>query len=229
VMDRISDPEHGLAFEFPSDTAAPTAHVLTGHNNGVITINIAEADDAEREKRRVKLREPYRTLLGHFRHEGGHYFWDRLVKGSAWLQKFRAAFGDERCDYGAALDRHYKEGPPADWQECFVSAYASVHPWEDWAETWAHFLHMTDTLETAAACGLSLRPRRRDEPALPKIRADARASFDSLMEDWFALTYVLNNLNRGLGHPDAYPFVLPTAAIDKLRLVQEIILSAQRH
>jgi hypothetical protein len=226
LTDRTSDPENGLAFEFRSDTAATA--VLTGHNHGVITVNIAEADDVEREKRRVNLREPFRTLLGHFRHESGHYYWDRLVKGNAWLEKIRAAFGDERCDYAAALEQHYQHGPPADWQQWFVSAYASVHPWEDWAETWAHFLHMSDALETAAACGVSLRPHRKDEPALPKIRADARAPFDAVMENWFALTYVLNNLNRGLGHQDAYPFVLSTPAIEKLRLVHEIITSSRQ-
>ena len=144
------------------------APVLTGHADGVITVNIAEADDAEREKRRTAMHEPYRTLLGHMRHESGHYYWDRLIAGTPELDEFRSLFGDERADYAASLGAHYDRGAPADWQERFVSAYASSHPWEDWAETWAHYLHMVDTLETAAACGLSLQPRRRDEPALPK-------------------------------------------------------------
>src|SRR5207302_77798 len=134
--------------------------------DGVITLNVAEADDAQREKRRLQMHEPYRTLLGHFRHEIAHYYWDRLVKDGPLRDGFRARFGDEREDYGAALRRHYQQGPPADWQARFVSAYASAHPWEDWAETWAHYLHMADALETAIACGLSLRPRRGDEPSL---------------------------------------------------------------
>ena len=143
--------------------------MLTGHADGVITVNIAEADDAERERRRTAMHEPYRTLLGHMRHESGHYYWDRLIAGTPELDEFRSLFGDERADYAASLSTYYERGAPADWQERFVSAYASAHPWEDWAETWAHYLHMVDTLETAAACGLSLTPRRRDEPALPKM------------------------------------------------------------
>jgi hypothetical protein len=221
----IEDPHKGLAFEFRSDGGADSAGapVLTGHNNGVITINVAEADDAEREKRRTQLHEPYRTLLGHFRHEIGHYYWDRLVNESEWLEAFRERFGDERLDYAQALGQHYQQGPPADWQDRFVSAYASAHPWEDWAETWAHFLHMSDTLETAAACGLTLRPRRADEPSISKVAAVGSASFDAMIQDWFALTYVLNNLNRGLGLPDGYPFVLSAVAIEKLGFVHDVV------
>ena len=167
VPSRTDDPEHGLAFEFLADPEPGGPPVLTGHADGVITINIAEADDAERERRRAAMHEPYRTLLGHMRHESGHYYWDRLIRGTTSdLDAFRAIFGDERADYAAALARYYQTGRPADWQDQFVSAYASAHPWEDWAETWAHYLHMVDTLETAAACGLSLRPRRADEPTL---------------------------------------------------------------
>src|SRR5205085_11879455 len=127
--------------------------------------NVAEVDDAERERRKKELGEPYRTLLGHFRHEIGHYYWTRLVDDTR-RTRYREVFGDEREDYAKALDRHYRGGAPADWQGRFVSAYASAHPWEDWAETWAHYVHMTDTLETANECGLSLRPPRADEPSL---------------------------------------------------------------
>ena len=227
VVNKADDPAGGLAFEFLADAADPEAPpVLTGHAGGVITINVAEADDAERERRRHALHEPYRTLLGHVRHEVGHYYWDRLVAGTGWLDAFRARFGDETADYRAALQRHHETGPPADWQQRFVTAYATAHPWEDWAETWAHYLHMTDTLETAAACGVSIRPRRRDEPALPRVPAQAGspdAAFDRLMASWFPLTYVLNNLNRGLGVPDAYPFVLTGPAIEKLRFVHDVV------
>jgi hypothetical protein len=220
---KISDPEQGLAYEFLVDLPATPA--LTGHSQGVITLNIAEADDAEREKRRVQLHEPYRTLLGHFRHEVGHYYWERLIASSDRLETFRQLFGDEREDYEEALKRHYKQGAPAAWQQRFVSAYASAHAWEDWAETWAHYLHMTDTLETAAACGLSLRPHRQDEPSLKTdVPGDRSNSFEQMISDWFPLTYVLNNLNRGLGLPDGYPFVLSTPAIDKLRFVHETVV-----
>ena len=230
VENKYDDPEHGLAYDFlasPDDPEAPP--VLTGHADGVITLNIAEADDVERERRRHDLHEPYRTLLGHFRHEVGHYYWDRLIKDTPRIDLFRERFGDEREDYAQALQRHYQQGAPVDWQERFVSAYASSHPWEDWAETWAHYLHMTDTLETAAACGLSLRPGRTDEPTLktpPPAPGSRRfASFDRVIESWFPLTYVLNNLNRGMGLPDGYPFVLSRPAVDKLRFVHETLNS----
>jgi len=230
VVDKATDPVGGLAFEFMADPVDPAAPpLLTGHQDGVIRINLAEADDAQREQRRSSLNEPYRTLLGHFRHEVGHYYWDRLIDGSARLEAFRVQFGDERQDYAAALQVHYQQGAPADWPEHFVSAYCSSHPWEDWAETWAHYLHMEDTSETAAACGLSLRPSRRDEPSLPRIpeaRNGTAVSFDEMITRWFPITYVLNHLNRGMGLPDGYPFVLSSPAIDKLRFVHDTI--AQR-
>jgi hypothetical protein len=213
------DPESGLVFEFMED-------VLTGHASGVITVNIREADDAERVRRRVELNEPYRTLLGHFRHESGHYYWDRLVAHSPRLAPFRELFGDERADYDAALKRNYGEGPPAGWQDRYVTAYAAMHPWEDWAETWAHYLHMVDTLETAAACGISIEPPRTDEPTLKDVPNPVKGpvSFDRLMDSWGPITYVLNNLNRGLGTDDAYPFVLSQPAVNKLRFVHETIV-----
>jgi hypothetical protein len=235
IVARADDPDHGLAYEFRGDADVPEGAVLTGHANGVITVSIAEADDAERERRRLQLHEPYRTLLGHFRHEVGHYYWDRLVKDGPHLERFRALFGDERADYGAALQAHYRDGPPADWQQRFVSAYAASHPWEDWAESWAHYLHMTDTLETAVANGLSLQPAGAEEPTFHAGQLDpqtatrpdpAQGAFERLIESWFPIAYVLNNLNRCLGMPDAYPFVLSTPAIDKLRLVHEIIREA---
>ncbi len=229
VENKSDNPGRGLAFRFLADTGDPAAGpVLTGHADGVITINIAEADDAERERRRLQLHEPYRTLLGHFRHEVGHYYWDRLIKDTPMIGAFRERFGDERADYSKALERHYQEGPPEDWASRFVSAYAASHPWEDWAETWAHYLHMTDSLEIAAACGLSLRPRRPDEPTLKAAADPATAgtdSFNELIESWFPLTYAVNNLNRCLGQPDGYPFVLSTPAIEKLRLVHLAITS----
>lgn len=230
VLNRIDDPKRGLAFEFladpePEEGKDPTP-VLTGHANGVITINVAEADDAEREKRRLQLHEPYRTVLGHFRHEVGHYYWDRLIANSQHLDAFRTIFGDERADYGESLQKHYNNGPPPDWQDRCVSAYSTAHPWEDWAETWAHYLHMVDTLETGAACGVSLRPPRKGEPTVrtvPDPLDDQPEPFEDLIESWLALTYMLNNLNRGLGLPDGYPFVLSVPAIAKLKFVHEVI------
>ena len=219
---RAEDPEHGLQFEFLED-APDGQSVMTGHDHGLITMNIAEADDAHRERTRVSLHEPYRTLLGHFRHEAGHYYFDRLIAGTRWLEPFRRCFGDERADYAAALASHYAEGPAPAWAERYVSAYASVHPWEDWAETWAHYLHIVDTLDTATASGLALLPEHADEPVLVDQTPVDEANFDGLMARWFPLTYVLNSLNRSLGMPDGYPFAPAPPVIDKLRFVHRVI------
>jgi hypothetical protein len=218
-----AEPETGLAFQFLED-GVTDQHVMTGHANGVITLNIAEADPAERERTREQMHERYRTLLGHFRHESGHYYFDRLVVGSEWIDEYRALFGDERQDYGEALKRHYAEGPAADWASHFVSSYASSHPWEDWAETWAHYLHMLDTLETANACGLSLHPVKADEPELERAAVPTKTdSIDKIVRDWFALTYVLNSLNRSIGMPDSYPFTLSTPVLEKLGFVHKVV------
>jgi hypothetical protein len=220
---KITAPETGLAFQF-LDNAISDQHVMTGHDNGLITLNIAEADPAERERTREQMQERYRTLLGHFRHESGHYYFDRLVVDTDWIGPFRALFGDERADYGVALARHYQQGPVPDWEQRFVSSYASSHPWEDWAETWAHYLHMLDTLETAGACGLSLHPVKPGEPSLEASASQLKTgAFDETLHDWFALTYVLNSLNRSIGMPDSYPFKLSTPVLEKLEFVHRVV------
>lgn len=225
VASKVDDPEHGLAFELRSEAPDGEGPVITGHAHGVITLNVAEADDVERERIRKQFHEPYRTLLGHFRHESGHYYWDRLIRDREPAEAFRERFGDERADYGEALKRHYALGAPGDWQDRFVSTYASAHPWEDWAETWAHYLHITDTLETAAACGLSIDPPDPERPVLTPDPPVA-LSFEATIERWFTVTFVLNNLNRGLGLADGYPFVLSQAVVDKLRFVHDAIEAA---
>ena len=227
VIPKSENHAQGLAFEFLEDYSdGDSKRVLTGHDNGLITLNIAEADDVHREKERTLQKEPYRTLLGHFRHEIGHYFWDRLIAHGPLLEAFRSAFGDERVDYQAALQRHYRDGPPLRWERHFISAYATMHPWEDWAESWAHYMHMVDALETAGATGLALRPKRSDEPRMQPPSDPLHPGyrdFDSMVESWLSLTYVLNNLSRGLGLPDSYPFVLSAPAIDKLRFIHDTI------
>lgn len=225
---RDEDPD-GLAFEFlvpgaamPDGSVEP---VMTGHANGVITINLAEADDAERERMRNEMGEAYRTLLGHFRHEIGHYYWDRLIAETDLLQKFRDTFGDERRDYTQAVEQHYAFGPPADWQNNFVSAYASSHPWEDFAETWAHYFHMIDTLESARAFGLSVRPRLAAAAELgTTINFDPHdAKVEQIVAAWTGLSVAVNEINRSMGLPDLYPFVLtPTVAV-KLTFVHDCI------
>lgn len=228
-IDDPERPQNELRFELLQGQAGHP--VLTGHRDGVITLNVSEADDVERERLRSLFEEPYRTVLGHLRHEAGHFYWERLVRGTNRLEAFRSRFGDETGDYGEALAQHYAAGARADWHENFISAYASVHPWEDWAETFAHYLHMTDTLETARCCGLTLRPRHHDEPVLaaPPLGEDMmHASFDSLVRSWTPVTYLLNNLNRGLGLRDAYPFHLTPPVIEKLRFVHDSVHSARR-
>jgi len=222
---RAEDPE-GLAFDFIAPSPCPAgAPVMTGHANGLITINLAEADDAERERQRNQMGEPYRTLLGHFRHEIAHYYWSRLIENSNRLEEFRALFGDEQQDYADALQKHYADGPPADWPTHFVTAYASAHPWEDFAETWAHYFHMVDTLETAHAFGLSVRPRVAKGAVLAtRIDFDSHhAAMDRLIDAWLPLTFAANSINRSMGLPDLYPFVLSPTVIAKLTFVHDRI------
>jgi hypothetical protein len=227
--------EAGLGFRFLADGPGDRdgVRVLTGHDNGVITINIEEADPVTREAARRSMGEDYRTLLGHFRHEIGHYYWDVLVAHDTdRLEQCRALFGDERVDYAGALQRHHNDGPPASWPTAHISAYATAHPWEDWAETFAHYLHMIDTLETAFAFGLSATPRpagrltgRLARPGHDAdIRFDAyRASFDTVIEAWPPLTVLMNSLNRAMGQPDSYPFVLSEPVVDKLRFIHDCV------
>ena len=201
---------------------------VAGHDRpcrGLITLNVAEADDSERERVRHSMGEPYRTLLGHFRHEIAHYYWDHLVRGSAAIDAFRQLFGDERADYGEALKRHYAEGPPPDWPDRFITAYASAHPWEDFAETWAHYFHMVDTLETAAEFGLRLRPKRLTGADLAAaVDFDPHeASVDRIIDAWLPLTFAVNSINRSMGQADLYPFVLAPAVIWKLAFIHEAI------
>ena len=221
-----------MTFQFLADVPGESGGVLTGHADGLITINIAEADDAERERRRVELGEPYRTLVGHLRHECGHHYWDRLIRPAPRrVAAFRERFGDERADYSQALQVHYRDGPAPDWATRHVSSYAASHPWEDWAETWAHYLHMVDSLETANESGLWIRPRERHDPAFvprPPFSAHRVGPFDRLISRWMSLTYVLNDLNRGLGLQDAYPFVLTDEVIAKLRFVHETVRTQRR-
>ncbi|TCZ63193.1 zinc-binding metallopeptidase family protein [Roseicella aquatilis] len=231
LRDRVEDPEHGLAFDVLADPPEGTgSRVMTGHDEGLITIALVEADDAEREKRRTAMGEPYRTLLGHYRHESGHHYWDLLVRDGGRLEDCRAVFGDDSQDYSAALQRHYQGGPPADWQNAFVSAYATTHPWEDFAETWAHYLHILDTLEMADSFGLRVAPKVAKTDDL-----DTRIDFDpygtedvqTLVAAWLPLTFAVNSLNRCMGSADLYPFLLSPRAIEKLGFVHRLVRDAR--
>ncbi len=228
---RADGNSQGLAFAFKEDLPGESK-VFIAHDNGLITINVAEARAPEREKARLALGESYRTVLGHFRHEIGHYYWDRLVDGSPDLESFRRLFGDERASYEDAVQTHYRDGAPADWRRRFVSSYASMHPWEDWAESWAHYLHMFDTIETARSFGLDLRPQavggraggeHRERALEAHLRALDLDDFDDLVRAWVPLSIALNALNRSMGVHDAYPFVLSEPAVEKLRFVHQVI------
>lgn len=231
VAPRSEEPR-GLSFDILV-TLPGAPPVMTGHADGVITLDACEADDATREQRRTSLHEPYRTLLGHLRHEVGHHYWQRLVDGTAWLEPFRATFGDERQDYAQALQQHYEHGAPPDWSSRHVSAYASCHPWEDWAETWAHYLHMRDTLGTARGFGIRgdrvelacdlFGPESLDTAGAgtPGDATDER--FLLWLNHWLRLTVALNEISRSMGVADFYPFVLSTPAVRKLHLVHRII------
>ena len=224
---RAENPEHGLAFRFLAD--APDERVMTGHDNGIITIALAEADDAERERRRTSMGEPYRTLLGHFRHEIGHHYWDLLVSGQPILDRFRSLFGDESADYGDALQAYYASGAPIGWYQTHISAYATAHPWEDFAESFAHYLHIIDTVETAAAFGVRARPRTQDDNlAIPPVTFDPYMAPDIevIVDNWVPLASLLNNLNRAVGQPDAYPFILTPAVVDKLGFINGLVHQA---
>lgn len=218
-----------LDFELRSSEVEP---VMTGHADGTVTLDLAEADDAQRVQRRGELGEPYRTVVGHFRHELGHYYQPIILTTDRDWERCRAVFGDERASYQDALDHHYANGAPADWRDRFVSAYATMHPWEDWAETFAHYLHIRDTLQTAADFGLqvvgpSAASGDDDFESYP-AEEDARLSFDAMLDNWLPLTYALNQINRSMGRPDLYPFALAQPAVDKLAFMHTVINAATR-
>jgi hypothetical protein len=215
IVGRDEDPQYGLTFDLLSSAKEK---VFTGHDNGVITLDLAEGDDVHREQLRTSMDEPYRTLLGHFRHEVGHYYFYRLVGTSPpHLERFTELFGDPDADYQAALDRHYNEGPPSGWKKNYVSSYATMHPAEDWAETFAHYLHIRDTLDTAAAFGLA------PANATYERRVLGPSGFDNIIEMWLPLSWSLNMVNRSMGKDDLYPFVLPVPVLEKMRFIHGVV------
>lgn len=229
------NPEQGVMFDLlRSPVDGP--RVMTGHDDGLITLDIEEADDVHRETIRSRMHEPYRTLIGHLRHEIGHYYWQRLVRGTAWEEPCRAVFGDDRLDYGQALQHYYADGAAFDWKNRHVSAYASAHPYEDWAETWAHYLHMIDALDTARSFGLvahhdeiqyeAFTPQvLQQEGAAAEPSADDLA-FLAVVNGWIELTGALNEVTRSMGEPDFYPFVLSKPAVRKLHFIHQVVRQA---
>lgn len=236
------DPENGLSFDFITDRdvndhfTTPLkgqAPVFTGHNCGHITINLAEADDVARSQTKMAMGERYRTLLGHFRHELGHYYFDQLIfnfpKKHALCKEY---FGDDQLDYQEALDTHYKNGAPANWHQHFISEYATMHPYEDWAETWAHYMHIIDTLETAKNFSFTGSTNGseadKEDPEKLNLPQDsfyfyAQTSITDILDKWMEFSVILNSLNRSMGLPDAYPFVLTQSVRTKLSFIHHAI------
>lgn len=226
VQSKTDDNKTGLVFDFLADIH-PEERVMTGHSEGVITLNIEEADEAERVKNKLDLGERYRTLLGHFRHEIGHYYWDTMIHDNKMtLQEVRHVFGDDAVPYDKALQNYYANGPAMNWSENFISPYATSHPWEDWAETWAHYLHLMDTLETAYYFGVGVRPEKATGITSIGVQVDRDPytvkNFQDIFNMWLPLTFAVNSLNRSMGHPDFYPFIVAPAVVEKLSFVHAV-------
>lgn len=229
VINKLQDEATGLVFDFMADeTTDDSERVMTGHDNGVITINIAEADDIEREMARRQMDEVYRTVLGHFRHEIGHYYWDRLIANTNNLVPFRNLFGNDQIDYEESLKKYYSGSTAVNWNEHYISAYATMHPWEDWAETWAHYLHIIDTLETAYSFGLSVHPLIDTKRLHAEIKKDPYIieEFEAIMELWLPLTFAMNSLNRSMGLHDIYPFIITEPVKEKLGFIHKVVVMA---
>lgn len=210
---RVSDGYRGLAFDLLSSTHTP---VTTGYHNGGITLDLAESDSAHRERLRESMAEPYRTVLGHLRHEIGHYYAELLALTTPRRSDFVAIFGDPTTSYDDALTRHYRFGPRPLWSDRYISAYATMHPLEDFAEVFAHFLHLADTLQTAATFGLVAGP----------VDLACTPMAEVVEQTWLPLTRALNQINRSMGQPDLYPFVLAPPVVAKLAFVADLVAPA---
>ncbi|SHJ92982.1 hypothetical protein SAMN02745244_03600 [Tessaracoccus bendigoensis DSM 12906] len=219
----------GLAFDLLASTR--DSPVTIGHASGVITIDLTESLDDHRERLRINLGEPYRTMLGHFRHEVGHYYQWKLVEqpGGAMLDECRALFGDERSSYSDALQRHYRNGAPAGWEQAHISSYATMHPWEDFAETFAHYQHILLTLAITATGGLVMKQGRQ-----PALAADVvpRTDYSDVpmsvaLADWHWISHLLNRANHAMGKGDLYPFTIPGPVAEKLSFVHRVVVASR--
>ncbi len=230
LQPKSENAQAGLGFDIVSTVANPT--VTTGHLNGIITVNLEEADEVYRQINQQQLGESSRTLLGHFRHESAHYFWQRFLSDLQWDDPlrlgFRAVFGDEWLDYGVALNAHYEQGPPPGWEANFISGYAASHPWEDWAETWSHYLQIVDGLETCESLGLQVQHMalplvmlRGGAGTLPPMLPQsglADGEFLAWLQRWMCFSSVLNEISHSLGEAPLYPFAISVGVAKKLRL-----------
>jgi hypothetical protein len=228
---KIRDDSNGLAFDLLSSSHGK---IITGYQNGVITLDLAESNDAHREALRESMDEPYRTVLGHLRHEIGHYYCELLALTKDRRDEFRALFSDETSSYDEALQRHYRAGAGHDWQDRFISAYATMHPLEDFAEVFGHFLHIADTLQTAAEFGLIPQQEQGSEGASlqsfsaePRVALLEKSMAEVIAQAWLPLIKGLNQINRSMGKADLYPFVLASPVIAKLDFVADLVSKAE--
>jgi hypothetical protein len=208
IVTRAEDPDKGLCFDLLSSV---NEKIIMGHNRGAVTIDLAEGDDVIRVKMQREFREPFRTMLGHFRHEIGHYYEMLLVRDDDTIERTRAMFGDETAPYQAAIERHYRDGPPRGWEASYISSYATMHPFEDFAETFAHFLHIRDAVDTAGNFGLI------------EVDDDSTEFGDLVRHTWIPLSTALNQINRSMGRSPLYPFVLPEPVLRKLEFVASLV------
>ena len=212
----ISDGFAGLAFDLLSSTQGK---IITGHLNGIITLDLAESNDSHREALRQSMDEPYRTVLGHFRHEIGHYYCQLLALTPDRRDEFRTLFGDETLSYEEALQRHYAS------RELASSGRASSS-----ARTRPCIRSRISRRCSATSCTSPTRCRRRGSSGCCRNRISATTSSrhagtarklrKSLLErpmaevvgeTWLPVSKGLNQINRSMGKPDLYPFVLRTA------------------
>ena len=224
-VDPFYEREGGLAFDLLSSYSG-RERITIGHANGVVTIDLVETLDDYREALRIRLGEAYRTMLGHFRHEVGHYYQWVLVEQTGWIDECRELFGDERVSYSDAITRHYNIGAPVGWEESYISEYATMHPWEDFAESFAHYLHITDALGTAAAGGVVLRASRVNglvaHDVVPR-ESYQDATMDEMLADWHWLSLLFNRVNHAMGSGDLYPFTLTEPVKRKLDFVHRVV------
>lgn len=225
---KMTNPE-GLCFDFIKKNK--NSNLMTGHANGVITILLREADAVLREQAKQEMQEHYRTLIGHLRHEVGHYFWEQLIsKKQDVLREFRTIFGNEEANYGDALNAYYKNGAPDNWRESHISKYATSHPWEDWAETWAHYLHIMDMVETAHFFGLEVNNNEISENMKIKSSFDPYTinDFETIVGTCMPLSFAVNSINRAMGIPDVYPFVITPVVIHKMEFIHQLLLPKRK-
>lgn len=208
LVERSDSNPDGLAFDL---VHLPGEGGITGHTTGVVTLDLAETDEHHRESLRRQLGESFRTVVGHLRHEIGHHYWAQLVGRSDDLDEFRRLFGDERVDYGDAVERYYRDGGGDPDPTRFITVYAGSHPLEDWAEIFAHYLHIIDMVDSGRAHGL-----------VPP-GASVPSTFEEVLGAWRPLNAAVTAVAESVGSPAAYPFDPGGVVVEKLAFVHRLV------